>query len=303
MHKLDKRKLAGSGGIGVITGFLLGTLFYIAIQTFYNNSTENIIEILALTTSVLTLTGIGIIDDFLGWQHGGLSRNFRIFICLFAAIPLVVINAGYSMVFFPFLGEIQLGILYAFVIIPIGITGAATTFNFLAGYNGLEAGQGILILLALSIVTYYTNNSWLTVICLTMVACLVAFIFFNKYPSKIFPGDSLTYSVGGLIAIIAILGNIERVSIFFFIPYILETGLKVRGKLKKYSFGKVNEDGSLEKPYNKIYGLEHFAIILLKRLKKNKKVFEKDVVRLIFVFQILIIVLGLYIFRKSIFII
>ncbi|HIF03136.1 MAG TPA: glycosyl transferase family 4, partial [Nitrospinaceae bacterium] len=29
--------------------------------------------------------------------------------------------------------------------IPLGIVGAATTFNFLAGFNGLETGQGILI--------------------------------------------------------------------------------------------------------------------------------------------------------------
>jgi len=57
----------------------------------------------------------------------------------------------------------------------------------------------------------------------------------------------------------------------------------------------------LEKPYKKIYGLEHLAIYILKRIKKNKKVYEKEVVFMINGFQILIIILGLILFRKGIF--
>jgi len=170
--------------------------------------------------------------------------------------------------------------------------GATTTFNFLAGYNGLEAGQGILMLSALAIVTYITGSPWLTVIALCMVAALIGFYVFNKYPSKIFPGDTLTYPVGALIAAIAIIGNIEKIAIFFFIPYILEVILKARGKLEKESFAAVNEDGSLEMPYKKVYGLEHIAIKILKKIKPSKKVYEKEVVYLIHSFQILVIVLG-----------
>ena len=125
-----------------------------------------------------------------------------------------------------------------------------------------------------------------------MVASLIAFYIFNKYPAKVFPGDILTYSIGALIASIAILGDIEKIAVFFFIPYIIETGLKLRGKLVKESFAKVNKDGSLEMPYKKIYGLEHLAILILKKTKPSKKVYEKDVVYLINGFQILIIILG-----------
>ena len=90
---------------------------------------------------------------------------------------------------------------------------------------------------------------------------------YNKYPAKIFPGDVLTYSIGALIAIMAILGNFERIAIFFFIPYIFETFLKLRGKLEKYSFASPKEDGSLELAYDKIYSLNHFAIWFLKKFK------------------------------------
>jgi hypothetical protein len=56
----------------------------------------------------------------------------------------------------------------------------------------------------------------------------------------------------------------------------------------------LNKDGSLEMPYKKIYGLEHLAIYILKKFKKN--VSEKEVVYLINGFQILIIILGFLIF-------
>ena len=134
-----------------------------------------------------------------------------------------------------------------------------------------------------------------------MVVCLIAFYIFNIYPGKILPGDVLTYSIGALIAIIAILGNIEKVAIFFFIPYIIETGLKVKGNLKKESFAKVNEEGNLESPYEEFYSLTHISIALLKKFKKNGKVHEREVVYLINLFQILIIVLGLILFKNSIF--
>ena len=106
----------------------------------------------------------------------------------------------------------------------------------------------------------------------------------------------MTYSVGMMIAAMAIVGNVEKIAVFFFIPYILETILKLRGKLVKQSFGKPNKDGSLEMPYDKIYGLEHLAIKILKKIKSSKKAYENEVVLLINGFQILVIVLGFVIF-------
>ena len=154
-------------------------------------------------------------------------------------------------------------------------------------------------MLALSIITFITGNSWLNIISLCMVACLIAFYIFNKYPAKVFPGDIMTYSIGALIATIAILGNFEKIAVFFFMPYIIETGLKLRGGLKKESFAKVKEDGSLDVPYEKIYSLTHLAIFSLKKIKK--KVYEKDVVYFVNFFQILIIAVGFFIFKEGIF--
>lgn len=287
------KNVAGSGGVVVVMSFIIGVLYYIAIRTFVIKDVNSItIEIFALLTVILILSFIGIIDDFLGWQNKGLSRRTRILLAFIASIPLVVINAGNSSMSIPFLGAVNLGILYPLLLIPIGIAGATTTYNFLAGFNGLEAGQGIIILSFLSFVAYKTGSPWLSLVGLIMVAALIGFWLYNKYPAKVFPGDSITWAIGALIAGMAILGNFEKIAVFIFIPYIIETGLKLRGGFEKHSFGKPNKDGSLERPYKKIYGLEHLSIYLLKKIKPSKKVYEKDVVYSIHAFQIFIILLA-----------
>ncbi len=295
INKLGKEKVSEAGGINVIIGFIVGVLSYIAIKTFYFNSKDDLIEIFASLSVILIIAFIGFVDDITGWKMG-LTKKSRILLLFLASIPLIVINAGESN-----LGGIEFGLIYSLIFIPLGVIGASSTYNFLAGYNGLEAGQGIIILSSIAGITFITGNKWLSVITLCMVFALFSFYIFNKYPAKVFPGDILTYSVGGLIAIIAILGNLEKIVFFFFIPYILETVLKIRGKLKKESFARVNEDGSLEMPYEKIYGLEHLAIYILKRIKPSRKVYETDVVYLINLFQIFIIAIGILIFRNDIF--
>jgi UDP-N-acetylglucosamine--dolichyl-phosphate N-acetylglucosaminephosphotransferase len=293
MNKFKReRTVAGSGGIIVVMGTMIGIFLYIAIKTFYFKQTDGVlISLFALLISMLLVAGVGLIDDLFGWKKGGLSIRSRILLVLFSAVPLMIINAGESSIM-----GINIGIFFPLIIIPLGILGATTSFNFLAGYNGLEARQGIILLSAMALVTYLTGNPWLSIVALCMVASLLAFLIFNKNPAKTFPGDVLTYSVGILIAAMAIIGNVEKIAVFFFIPYVLETILKVRGKLKKYSFGKPNEDGSLDLTYDKIYGLEHLAILILKKIKPGRKVYENDVVNIINLFQLLIIIAGFLIF-------
>ncbi len=287
-----EKNVAGSGGVVMVLSAIIGIFLYIAMQTFYFKSLDGIsIYIFAITCSIFLVAIIGLIDDLFGWRKGGLSRRSRLILVFFSAIPLMVINAGNSTMM-----GINFGILYPLLIVPIGVLGATTTFNFLAGFNGLESSQGIILLLGMGILTYITGNPWLSVLALCFVASLAAFYIFNSNPAKVFPGDVLTYSVGMMIAAMAIVGNVEKIAVFFFIPYILETILKLRGKLVKQSFGKPNKDGSLEMPYDKIYGLEHLAIKILKKIKSSKKAYENEVVLLINGFQILVIVLGFVIF-------
>ncbi len=298
VNKLEKIEISESGGVIVIISFAFGLLVYIALNTFLFNSDSNFIELFALMSTILLIVFVAFTDDILGWKIG-LRRRTRLIFVIFSSIPLIAINAGRSDVGIPLIGTIDLGIIYPLIIIPLGIVGATTTFNFLAGFNGLETGQGILLLSALAIVSYFTGSLWLSIISLIMVSSLFAFLIYNFFPASVLPGDSLTYAVGGLIAIIAILGNFEKIALFFFIPYIIETGLKLRGGLIKQSFGKPNERGSLDLKYPKIYSLNHVAILLMKKMGWEST--EKRAVYLIWAFQIMIILIGFILFSGGIF--
>jgi UDP-N-acetylmuramyl pentapeptide phosphotransferase/UDP-N-acetylglucosamine-1-phosphate transferase len=102
-----------------------------------------------------------------------------------------------------------------------------------------------------------------------------------------------------MIAIMAIIGNFEKIALFFFLPYIAEVILKIRGNLVKQSFGKPKPDGSLGLRYDKIYGLEHLSIYLMEKL--GIKPTEKKVVYSIWALQLLVVILGFVIFRQGIF--
>src|SRR3990167_8371706 len=116
VHKIERNRIPGSGGIIVVLGFLAGVLSYIAINTFYFNSTQNLIQILAFLASVLMVSGVGFVDDLLGWQHGGLSVKSRLVLVTFTAVPLMVINAGTSTIM-----GINVGLIYPLILIPLGI--------------------------------------------------------------------------------------------------------------------------------------------------------------------------------------
>jgi UDP-N-acetylglucosamine--dolichyl-phosphate N-acetylglucosaminephosphotransferase len=130
-----------------------------------------------------------------------------------------------------------------------------------------------------------------------MIGALVGFLIFNKVPAKVFPGDILTYSVGALMVGMAVLGNFEKMLLIIYIPYFFEVVLKLRGHLHKQSFGKVNDDGSLSLPYEHIYGLTHFSIWFLSKIKS--KVYEKDVVYFLYILEIIFIIIALINFMIS----
>lgn len=300
MNKTQGQGVAGSGGTIVLLSFCLSVLLYIAYRVFtLGTKNGSLVEIFALMLIAIFMGFIGFVDDLFGWRHGGLSMNSRLILALLGSIPLIAINAGRSLVNLPFFGVIDLGLIYPLFFIPLGVVATTTTFNMFAGFNGLEAGQGAILFSGFALVAYLTGNPWLSVICLCLVFALLGFLIFNWTPAKVFPGDVITYAVGGLIASVAIVGNFERIAIFFYIPYIMEVFLKLRGNLKKYSFGKPVSDGSLDLLYDKIYSMNHLAIYILKKL--GVKATEKRAVLLLFAFQILIIVLGLFLFRKGLF--
>ncbi|RMF91621.1 MAG: glycosyl transferase family 4 [Methanobacteriota archaeon] len=251
MNKYDKPEVAEIGGIPVVAGFMAGVLAYIAISTFYLHQSQTLIFILAAALTVLSITVIGLVDDILRWKIG-LKQWQKPLLTLPAALPIMAVNAGQSTMALPIIGRADLGILYPLLVIPIGITGAANGFNMLAGYNGLEAGLGVIILSTLGLVSWKTGSTWVTMLAFSMVFALLAFLRYNWHPAKVFPGDTMTYAVGALIASVAIFGNMERIALILFTPYFVELILKGRSRFRAESFGKPREDQSIGKPYSTV---------------------------------------------------
>ena len=274
MNKPGKPKVAEMGGVCVVFGFVLGILIYIGFMTFWLHK-QDYVTILAVLCTVLSVCIIGMMDDFLGWKRGLRQWQKPIF-TLFAALPMMVINAGYSTMNLPIVGVIDWGIFYPLLIVPLGIVGASNVYNMVAGYNGLEAGMGVIILSALGYFAFINGKQSALILAICMVSALIAFLCFNWYPAKVFPGDTMTYSVGALVACVAILGDLEKIAVVLFLPYAFDFIIQAAGGFRREAFAKVNEDGSLDKPCRNIYHLTHLAIAVLKHLKG--KVYERDVV-------------------------
>jgi UDP-N-acetylglucosamine--dolichyl-phosphate N-acetylglucosaminephosphotransferase len=293
MHKHDGREVAEHGGIGVVFGFLMGILTYIALQVFYYHNQRPLLFLMAAATSVSIACIIGLVDGLLGWKIG-LRQYQKAVLTILIALPIMVVNAGDHIMNVPFIGNVDFGLLYPLLLVPIGIIGASNAFNMLAGFNGLEAGMGIIITGTLGYIAWQSNITYVALIAACMCVSLIAFFFFNKPPAKVFPGDTMTYSVGATIAIIAILGNLEKFALILFIPYLFEFILKARGRMHKESFGKLMPDGSLENRYPKWYGLTHVAISFLRRIKGTA--YESEVVLVILGSELLLAALAVLYF-------
>ncbi|MFQ6137009.1 MAG: glycosyltransferase 4 family protein [Candidatus Hydrothermarchaeales archaeon] len=261
LNKFDMPEVAEFGGIAVVAGFMAGVLAYIGLGTFYFRFDTNLILILAGISTVLCITIVGMLDDLLGWK-AGLKQWQKPLLTLPVALPMMAVNAGHSTMAVPFFGTIDFGILYPLVIIPLGIAGASNGFNMLAGFNGLEAGLGAVILGFLGYVAWQSGNSWVAMLSISMLFALLAFLLYNWHPAKIFPGDTLTYSVGALIASVAILGNMEKIAMILFTLYFIEFLIKAKTKFRGECFGKPMEDDTLSIPRGKIESTTHLMMKL-----------------------------------------
>jgi len=296
MNKQDYPSIPRSGGLVVAIVICFSLLFYIFLKTFslLGTPSTHIVEVFAISATVLLAGFIGFIDDVLGWKEG-LTQLQKVLLTVPIALPLTVINAGQSIIQLPILGNVDLGMLYPLLVVPLGVIGATNGFNLLAGYNGLEASMGLVIFAVFGFTGLYVGKLWIAFIAFIVYACLLAFLAFNWYPAKVFPGNSFTYAIGALIATLAILGDMERIALWLFMPYFLEILLYFRARVidkmgDVQAFAKPNKDGSLEMPYKKVYDTTHFAIWFLKRVKG--KVYERDVVLFLIAVQALIAISG-----------
>lgn len=249
MNSEKQEEIAEMGGLVIAAGFGVGIVFSIFLRTFFDLFLSvNLTSILAALSTVLIVVIIGVFDDLIS-----IRQWIKAIIPVFAALPLMALKEGYSMMRIPFIGLIEFGIFYPLVLIPLGITGATNTVNMLAGFNGLEVGMGIVAIGSLSIIAYLIGETTSLIILMATLGALVAALRYNWYPAKILVGDVGTLSIGAVIACAVTVGNYETAGVIIIIPYVVDFLIKAKNRFP-YSFGEF-KDGKLYCPEGGPVGL------------------------------------------------
>src|SRR5581483_6838501 len=115
---------------------------------------------------------------------------------------------GIHFIHLPLLKVIDLGILYVplSMLIIVFFTNA---FNFTDGLDGLASGLLVIYLFAFIIIAAGNLDTPLYVFMALWIGSLVAFLYFNVWPARIWLGDTGALSFGAVISVIGLLtGNI-----------------------------------------------------------------------------------------------
>ena len=289
LHKKNKPKVANSGGISISLSLIIGLMFFVSIQTFIFKVENQMVYLFAAILTILLITIIGFFDDLNRSDvvngnreiRTGLGKWQKPIFTLPAAIPLMAVSVGVTSMTIPLLGPINFGILYPLLLIPIGVVGAANAVNLLGGFNGSEAGMGVVYCLSLAVYALLNNEIISAVIFFSAAGALIGFLKYNWFPAKILSGDSLTYCLGAVVVAGVIIGNMERAGIITMTPFIIEFLLKLRSKFKSSCLGKLRKDGKLDPPYGKkIYSWTHIIMNL-------KNFTEKQVTIILILIQII----------------
>ena len=266
MHSEKQEEVPEMGGMVMVAGFSAGIISIIFLKIFYKLLPEvSLIALLATLSTVLIVALIGIFDDLFSMR-----QITKAFLPVFAALPLMAIKIGDSILNIPTIGRIDFGVLYPLALVPLGITGATNAFNMLAGFNGLEVGLGLVCMFTVSTIAFMLGEMTALLISLSCLGVLVATIYYNWYPAKVLVGDIGTLCMGSVLAICVIVGNFETAGVILIIPFVVDFTIKAIYGFP-YTFG-VYKDGKLYCPDDGPKGLAHIILKLFGGMKETNLV-------------------------------
>ena len=233
IHKPGQPTVPEMGGLAVIAGFYAG----VTVIQLYALDQQAISYLHASLVAVFGAGFVGLLDDLFDLRQ----RTKAVLPFLFA-IPLATV--AFRDPFGTTLLNVNVGAL-VFLAIPFGITAAANAANMLEGFNGLGAGLGIIMCAAMIVLVLISPDPTGLYILVPLLAALCAFLYFNRYPARIFPGDSMTLFTGAALAAAAIMSHQKTYGAILFLPFIAEFILKAKGRFRGENYGTLNGDFGL----------------------------------------------------------
>jgi UDP-N-acetylglucosamine--dolichyl-phosphate N-acetylglucosaminephosphotransferase len=228
------------GGLAILFGVLAGLI--VAQLLIHDVKNLLVFYFVVIMYSIFTLT-----DDLIN-----VGRKSKIFIPFFLALPIALLSIDTTLSFYFF--EIEMGALFTYIIAPVYLMVVANLVNMHSGFNGLQTGLSGILLVTI-VLKVILDHGWENVhFIMPILGAVLAFWYFDRYPSKIFLGNVGSYTIGPAIGGLLILNNMEFFGVVILIPHIINFLMSVymeliRGYEKKGNiFGKLREDGTIKPP-------------------------------------------------------
>lgn len=170
-------------------------------------------ELFVLLFSFIGFGALGFYDDLKKILNKGKDGFFGLpfgikflmqWILAFIIGAVFYYQLGFSFVYVHWLGQIQLGIFFipfaAFVIVAF-----VNAFNITDGLDGLSPGVFLIALLAFLVISHAILDSFLALFISILTGSIIAFLYFNIYPARIWLGDVGSLSLGAVLAVIGLL--------------------------------------------------------------------------------------------------
>jgi UDP-GlcNAc:undecaprenyl-phosphate GlcNAc-1-phosphate transferase len=178
------------GGIAVVAGMMTALLMW--LPSHYEAMQ------ISFFFSVIVIFFMGIMDDV-----KDLPARYKFLIQI--GLAILMATAGIRITSFEgFLGIYELPLTAQYTFTLLTIVGVTNAFNLIDGIDGLAGGLGFMSLITLGIFLTLNNDMTSALIAFSLAGGIVAFLYFNFNPAKIFLGDTGSLVLGFSISVLCI---------------------------------------------------------------------------------------------------
>jgi UDP-N-acetylglucosamine--dolichyl-phosphate N-acetylglucosaminephosphotransferase len=219
LHKQGRPKVPTMGGMGVFVGFATAMTFSALLGLDYR-------LLFAIFLSGTLALVAGLVDDLFR-----LGRVALIIVTFLVSMPIVAFHAGSTLVYLTPMGPADFGWFF-WILVPFAFAFSMNSVNVYGGFNGLEAGLGVVSSISLAICAILYGSWESAVALLALGGALLSFLRWNWSPAKAFIGNSGTMLTGAVLASSIIVGSIKVVGVIIFVPYVINLALRIRDRFK-----------------------------------------------------------------------
>lgn len=128
---------------------------------------------------------------------------------------------GWDYIWFPLLGNVHIGIGYPIFIFILFIV-ILNAVAFTDGLDGLAGGLSIISLISFWVLSRVLGYNSLAGFCATFVGALIPFLYFNIFPARVFMGNVGSYTLGAIMALLAVVMHREVAFLFMGLVFLID---------------------------------------------------------------------------------